>query len=131
MKCTSMVVALAGVVLALPAAYAQGSYKKDIPDSLVKRVKIAEDAAAATAQKRVPNGKIEGVELENEKGKLIYSYDIKTAGKSGVDEVNVDALTGKIIAFMHETPATEKKEAAEEAKAKSAANKSAAQTKKP
>jgi hypothetical protein len=121
MKCTSIVAALAALVLALPAARAQGSYKKDIPDSLAKRVKIAEDVAAATAQKRVPNGKIEGVELEHENGKLIYSYDIKTAGKSGVDEVNVDAMTGKIIAFMHETPATEKKEAAEEAKAKAAA----------
>jgi hypothetical protein len=49
----------------------------------------------------------------------MYSYDIKTAGKSGIDEVNVDAVTGKVIGFAHETPAAEKKEAADEAKAKS------------
>ena len=126
MKYTSIVVGVAAVGLALPAARAQASYKKDVPDSLAKRVKVAEDVAAATAQKRVPKGKIEGVELENENGKLIYSYDIKTAGKSGIDEVNIDAMTGKIIAFAHESPAAEKKEAAEDAK-----KPAAAQPKKP
>ena len=70
------------------------------------------DGAETFAQREL----IEGVELEKEKGKLIYSYDIKTAGKSGIDEVNIDAMTGKIIAFEHESPAAEKKEAAEDAK---------------
>src|SRR5437764_12537686 len=96
---------------------AQASYKKDIPDSLAKQAKITEATAAATAQARVPKGVIQGVELEKEKGKLIYSYDIKTTGKSGIDEVNVDALTGKIVAFAHESSADEKKEAAADAKA--------------
>ena len=100
-----------------PAAHAQASYKKDIPDSLAKHAKISESAAVATAQARFPKGKIEGVELEREKGKLIYSFDIKTAGKSGIDEVNIDATTGKIIAVEHESPAAEKKEAAADAKA--------------
>ena len=113
MKLVSLV---AATLITASAAQAQEAYKKAIPDSLAKRAKITEAAAAATAQKRVPKGKIEGVELENENGKLIYSYDIKTAGKSGVDEVNVDATTGKIIAFAHESPAAEKKEAAAEKK---------------
>jgi uncharacterized membrane protein YkoI len=104
------------VLTAAPAVNAQQPYKKDIPDSLAKRAKIAESAAAATAQKRVPKGKIEGVELELEKGKLIYSYDLKTDGKTGIDEVNVDAMSGKIIGFSHESPAAEKKEAAADAK---------------
>jgi uncharacterized membrane protein YkoI len=98
-------------------AHAQPSYKKEVPDSLAKQAKITEAAAAATALARVPGGAIQGVELEKEKGKLIYSYDIKTAGKSGIDEVNVDAITGKIIAVAHESPADEKKEAATDAKA--------------
>ncbi|HEY4215555.1 MAG TPA: PepSY domain-containing protein [Gemmatimonadaceae bacterium] len=102
-------------------SHAQQSYKKDIPDSLAKRAKITEAAAAATAHKRVPKGTIAGVELEVEKGKLMFSYDMKTEGKSGIDEVNVDAITGKIIGFAHESPATEKKEAAEDAKAAKAA----------
>lgn len=113
MKLTALI-ALA--LAAAPAAHAQETYKRDIPDSLAKRAKITESAAAATAQKRVPKGKIEGVELEMENGKLMYSYDLKTAGKSGIDEVNVDALTEKIIGFSHESPAAEKKEAGADAK---------------
>ena len=89
----------------------------DIPDSLAKRVKISEATAAATAHKRVPTGTIDGVELERENGKLMYSYDIKVPGKSGIDEVNVDALTGKVIGYSHESAAAEAKEAASEGKA--------------
>src|SRR4051812_30652487 len=104
--------AMTAITVAGSIAHAQASYKKDIPDSLAKLAKVTEDAAAATAQARVPKGRIEGVELERENGKLMYSYTIKTAGKSGIDEVNVNAMTGKIIAFEHESPAAEKKEAA-------------------
>jgi len=47
----------------------------------------------------------------------MFSYDIKTSGKSGIDEVNVDAITGKIIGVGHESAAAEKKEAEAEGKA--------------
>jgi uncharacterized membrane protein YkoI len=107
------------LVLAAAAAGAQeGNYKKDIPDSLAKKAKVTEAAAAATAQKRVPKGAIQAVELEEEKGKLIYSYEMKVAGKSGTEEVNVNAVTGKVVAVSHESAAAEKKEAASEAKPK-------------
>ena len=104
------------------------AYKKDLPDSLVREAKIAESAAAATALAKVPNGKLAGVELEREGGKLLYSYDIKVAGKKGIDEVQVDAMTGGVIGkVVHESAAAEKKEAADETKEK----KAAAKTKKP
>lgn len=117
MKYTSLGAAAAALAIALPAAQAQAKYKHDIPDSLAKRVKISEATAAATAHKRVPTGTIDGVELERENGKLMYSYDIKVPGKSGIDEVNVDALTGKVIGYSHESAAAEAKEAASEGKA--------------
>ena len=98
-------------------AQAQASYKKEVPEALAKTAKVTEAEAAVTAQARVPGGKIQSVELEREGGKLIYSYDIKTAGKTGIDEVHVDAVTGKLIAFEHESPAAEKKEAKADAKA--------------
>jgi uncharacterized membrane protein YkoI len=113
----------AAVTLAASSAHAQGSYKKELPDSLTKLAKVTEDVAAAAAQARVPKGKIQGVELERENKKLIYSYDIKTAGKSGIDEVHVDAMTGTVVSFEHESPAAEKKEAAEDAKAAKAVKK--------
>ncbi len=52
-------------------------------------------------------------------------------GKTGIDEVDVDALTGKIIAVEHETPAQMKKEAAEEANEAKATATPAAKPKKP
>jgi len=70
--------------------------------------KISMKKAKAIALKKVPNGKIESAELENEGGKLIYSFDIKAA--TGITEVNVDAMNGKVVAVQNESPA---KEAAE------------------
>ena len=108
--------AVVALIALAPAAHAQGSYKKEVPDSLVKKAKISEAHAAEIAMKRVPKGKIESVELEKEEGQFLYSYDLRTPGKSGLDEVHIDAMTGKVISLMHETPAMEKKEAADEAK---------------
>ena len=70
--------------------------------------KISMKKAKAIALKKVPNGKIESAELENEGGKLIYSFDIK--GSGGITEVNVDAKNGDVVAVQNESPA---KEAAE------------------
>lgn len=117
MKRKTIAASVALFLVAAGAAVAQGAYKKELPEKLVKKAKITEEAAAKAALARVPKGEIQTVELEQEKGKLIYSYDIKVAGKSGIDEVAVSALTGKVIAFAHETPADEKKEAAADAKA--------------
>ena len=117
MKCTSMFAGLAAVVLTVTTAQAQASYKRDVPDSLAKHAKITEAAAVATAQAKVPKGTIEALELERENGKLLWSFDFKVAGKTGIDEVNVDAMTGKAGKVVHESPAAEKKEAAADAKA--------------
>jgi uncharacterized membrane protein YkoI len=112
--------AVALIALA-PVAHAQAGYKKDIPAALAKRAKVTEPEAAAAVMARVPKGQIEAMELEEEGGKFIYSYDVKTPGKSGIDEVHVDAMTGKVVKLVHETPAMEKKEAAADAKEKKAA----------
>ncbi len=79
--------------------------------------KITLAAARATALKKVP-GKIKSEELETEHGKLIYSFDIATS-KSGVTEVNVDAINGKVIAVQKEDAAKEAAEKKQEAKEKS------------
>jgi uncharacterized membrane protein YkoI len=72
---------LAAIVVAATAAHAQGTYKRQIPDSLAAKIKITEAAAAATAQERFPKGAIQSVELEREDGHLKYSYDMATPGK--------------------------------------------------
>src|SRR5256714_9853413 len=97
--------------------------KKETQADLQKEAKISEADARATALKEVPNGSVKSEELEREKGKLIYSYDITVPGKSGIDEVNVNAIDGTVVAKQHETPKSEKKEAAQEAKEKKTAAK--------
>src|SRR3954471_7284739 len=111
-RMTMRVMTMAAAILAASASVtlAQG-YKKEIPDALAKRAKVTETLAAKAALARVPNGDVQAVELEEENGKLIYSYDIKVPGKSGIEEVAVSAISGKVLSVEHETPATEKKEA--------------------
>ncbi len=85
--------------------------------ALQKEAKISLDKAREIALKKVPGGKVESSELEREHGKLIYSFDIKTS-KPGVTEVNVDAITGKVVAVDHESSKMEAAEKAREAKEK-------------
>ena len=92
--------------------------KRETQADLQKEAKISEADARAIALKQVPNGTVKSEELEREHGKLIYSYDISVAGKSGIDEVNVNAIDGSVVAKSHESPKTEKKEARQEAKEK-------------
>jgi uncharacterized membrane protein YkoI len=128
MKIAPFAVSLIALAIASPS-HAQATYKRELPDSLASKTKVTEEAAAKTALAKVPNGSIESVELEREKGKLLYSYDIKVPGKKGVQEVHVDAMTGKLLSSVHESEETEKKEAA--AEAKEAKEKSTAKPKKP
>lgn len=116
MRTASLTAALIAIVVVAPLAHAQATYKRDLPDSLQAKAKITEEAAAKTALAKVPKGTIESVELEKEKGKLLYSYDITVPGQKGVEEVHVDAMTGKYLSKEHESAAAEKKEAADEAK---------------
>ena len=109
--------ALGAAVAPLPAQSSQqDTYKRDIPADLASKATVSEADAAKAAQARVKKGRIEAVELENEHGKLIYSYELKVAGKSGVEEVNVDARTGKVVNTEHESAKAEAKEAAAEKK---------------
>ncbi len=76
--------------------------------------KISMRSARATALARVPGGKVKAAELEREHGKLIYSFDIRVPGKSGIEEVQVDAMNGEIVSQTHESPKAERKESQQE-----------------
>jgi uncharacterized membrane protein YkoI len=78
--------------------------------------KITKADAEKIALARVPNGTIKESELEKEKGKLIWSFDVATPGTKNITEVNVDAITGQIVAVDIETPEKEAKEKDDETK---------------
>ena len=68
----------------------------------------ADDAKkAALGSINVAGATIAKGNLEVEDGCLVYSYDVKVPGKSGVEEVYVDAGNGKVLRTMHETTAKE------------------------
>lgn len=81
-----------------------------------QHAKISMRTARAKALAVVPHGTVESAELETEKGKLIYSFDIRVPKASGVEEVQISALDGRLVSHVHETSAKEKAEARTDAK---------------
>ena len=122
----TILAALAFIVATGASAGAQATHKVagaaphkkvETQAQLQKEAKMTMVDARAMAQKTVPSGKIASGEIEREGGKLIYSFDMKVPGKSGIDEVNIDAMSGTLISNQHETPKDEKAEAKADAKA--------------
>jgi uncharacterized membrane protein YkoI len=109
--------ALAGSAVAAGAQQQPHRHKTETQAQLEKEAKITMTQARALATKTVPAATIQSGEIERENGKLIYSFDMKTKGKAGIDEVNIDAMTGTVIANQHETPKDERAEAKADAKA--------------
>ncbi len=129
---TSSLLALA---VASTTLSAQSVTVQEEKAGMLKLAKVTASAATATALAKVPGGKVQSAEIEKEDGKLVYSFDIKVAGKSGIEEVLVDAMSGAVVSVEHEGVAVEAKEAkedrAKEAKAKADKAKAAATVKKP
>lgn len=89
---------------------------KEAEPGLKAQAKVTSDSAMKTALAKVPGGKISEAELEKEHGKVVYSFDITQPKKSGVEEVLVDATSGKLVSAKHESAAAEAKERAAESK---------------
>ena len=121
---------LLALIVSATVVSAQSVSVKEEKAGMLKTAKISPAAATATALAKVPGGKVQSAEIEKEDGKLVYSFDIKVAGKSGIEEVLVDAMTGTVVGVEHESPADEAKEAKED-KAKAAKAKLPPAVKKP
>ena len=109
MLAVSMSALLMGGSLAI--AKSGGQEETNNEAKLAKQAKITKEQAQEIAVKRAP-GTVESGELEREHGKLVYSFDIRNA-KGTIDEVQVSAITGKIVRVEHES---KKQEAAEKRK---------------
>jgi uncharacterized membrane protein YkoI len=84
--------------------------------ALIKQAKITKGEAEHLALNRVPHGSIKSAEIENEKGHLVWSFDISTPGTPNITEILVDAKSGQIISQQTETPHDQAKEAAADRK---------------
>jgi len=89
--------------------------KKTTPKAeYMKMAKVKDDAArkAALDKVAVAGSTISKGGLEVEEGCLVYTYDVKVPGKSGAEEVFVDAGTGSVLRVEHESAAKEATEKA-------------------
>lgn len=86
--------------------------------SLSDSSKISLATARATALAKVPKGKVVSEELEQENGRLVYSFDIRQGTTPGIAEVQVDARDGSVVSVVHESPSQEAKEAQQDQKSR-------------
>src|ERR1700686_1068475 len=99
-----------GMVLGFVAAAAFAAEPSQA--KLMKQAKITKAEAERIALAKVSRGIVKSAEIENEKGHLVWSFDIARPGTQDITEILVDANTGKIISTQTETPRDQAKEAA-------------------
>ncbi len=92
---TSLPVSLLTIVLALGCATTQ--------PKVDTTAKISQADAEKIALTKAPGGTIKESELEQEHGKLVWSFDIATPGTTDITEVQVDAATGEVVSVEKET----------------------------
>jgi uncharacterized membrane protein YkoI len=92
--------------------------EKSAVAKLEAQAKITKAEAQKIALDKVPGGTINEGEIEKEKGKVIWSFDIATPGTKDITEVQVDAMTGAVLDIAKETVADQEKEKKEDAKKK-------------
>ena len=83
---------------------------REAAPGLTARAKIMCSDARKKAVSRVPGAQVKSAELEEENGKLVYSFDLRRKGMHGVKEVQVDAVSGAVVSVRHESAAREASE---------------------
>jgi len=113
----ALLMAPAGQLLAMNSSQEKKEEKGENQANLAAKAKITKEQAEATALKRAP-GTVESSELEREHGRLVYSFDIRNS-RGTIDEVQVSAITGKVVRVEHESLKQEAVEKKKEAMGKS------------
>ena len=75
----------------------------------------AKKVALAEVKKRgLHHARVKEAELEQEKGRLVWSFDIATRGTKDITEVQVDAKSGAVVSVATESARDEAKEKKDE-----------------
>ena len=98
------------IFVATTLVLAPGCATEKSQRELKAKAKISESQARQIALAKAPGGKVKEFEIEEEGGKLVWSFDIATPGTQDITEVLVDALTGDVVSVDKETPAQQEKE---------------------
>jgi len=87
--------------------------KKKEEAALLAQAKVSKETATKTALAKVKGGSLkEDAEIEKERGKIVWSFDISKPGTKDITEVMVDAVTGKVVSIEKETPKAQATESA-------------------
>lgn len=78
--------------------------------------KIRKEQAQKIALEQAPGGKVKSSELEQEKGALVWSFDITMPETRDITEVLINAETGAVVEVSKETPDQQNAEEREDAK---------------
>jgi hypothetical protein len=109
MKLNQMICSVAAIAtLALGLTGCVTEEKREA--KLQTEAKVSRADAEKTALAKVPGGTIKEGELEKEKGKLIWSFDISVPDSKDIKEVQVNAITGEVVSVETETASAEAKE---------------------
>ncbi len=96
MRHVSTIVLLCGLAACASGGAVVDGVKEDEP-GLFAQATVNPDSARQVALAQLPGGTVHEAELENEDGRLIYSFEIKVTGQKGKTEVHVDARTGQVV----------------------------------
>jgi len=77
---------------------------------LVAKAKVSKEDATKTALAKAPGGTVKECEIEEEDGKLVWSFDITMPDTKDITEVLVDATSGTVVSVEKETPEDQAKE---------------------
>ena len=105
---TSVCAVLAAILLAVGLVSCATDAQKE--GKLQAEAKVSRAEAEKIALTKVPGGTIKEGELEKEKARLIWSFDIVTPESPDITEVQVDALSGQVVAIEKESAAQQAKE---------------------
>ncbi len=108
---TSMTAQAAGLPCAMHPK--KGTPAADLP-ALAKVSRADAEKTALETIKAPDTARVTEGGLEVEHGCLVYSFDIRVPGKSGIEEVMVDPINGNVLARSHETARQEAAEQAED-----------------
>ena len=109
----AVVAATASVAAAAPCSIHPSKGASDAQVTSLATLSQADAEKIALARVKTP-ATAAGAELGAERGCLIWTFDLKLAGKSGAQEVQVDAGNGKVLSVKHESARHEATEAAKE-----------------
>jgi uncharacterized membrane protein YkoI len=112
----TVTVLTAGASFTTAASKARQDREAQAQEKLAREAKITEEQAQAAALRRAP-GNVESAELEREHGRLVYSFDIRNS-KGTITEVQVSAVTGKVVRVEHENRKQEADEKRKEGREK-------------